>query len=191
MNLKPQDTLVLLKLVSIGDPHWVYSKLAMELSMSASEIHAAMKRAYSAGLLIDKGDTTMPDAKNLEELLVYGVKYVFAPERGGLCMGMPTAHAAQPLCDRVAHDDTKPPVWPDPNGKVQGLAFSPLYKSVPDAARLDSKLYELLALVDAIRAGRTREKTLAIKEINIRLKQYVNRNNWGQNQYIASRRKTG
>ena len=44
MNLKPQDVLVLLKLVAQGDMDWVYSRLAMELSMSSSEIHAAMKR---------------------------------------------------------------------------------------------------------------------------------------------------
>ena len=37
---------------------------------------------------------------------------------------------------------------------------SPLYKNVPTAARRDPKLYELLALVDAIRDGRARDERL-------------------------------
>jgi hypothetical protein len=40
---------------------------------------------------------------------------------------------------------------------------------VPDAARSDPKLYELLALVDAIRVGRARERKLAESELEKRL----------------------
>ena len=191
MNLKPQDILVLLKLIAQGDTSWVYSRLAMELSMSSSEIHAAMKRASSAGLMVDKGEAMMPDAKNLEEFIVYGVKYAFAPERGEICVGVPTSYAAKPLCDRIIYDDAKPPVWPDDNGKVQGIAFRPLYPSVPDAARLDASLYELLALLDAVRGGRTRERTMAIKELKLRFNRYASRNKLGICQPANRRRKTG
>ena len=191
MNLKPQDVLVLLKLVAQGDTDWVYSRLAMELSMSSSEIHAAMKRSYNACLMMEKGETIMPDAKNLEEFIVYGVKYSFAAERGDECLGMPTSYAAKPLCDRVINDGRHPPVWPDENGKVKGIAFRPLYPSVPDAARLDSTLYELLALVDAIRGGRTRERTQAIKEIKQRFTRYANHNRLGSIQHVNRRRNTG
>jgi len=59
--------------------------------------------------------------------------------------------------------------WPDPMGETRGSSFSPLYKSVPKAARNDKALYELLVLVDAIRGGRARERELAIKEIKRRL----------------------
>ncbi len=191
MNLKPQDVLVLLKLVAQGDMDWVYSRLAMELCMSSSEIHAAMKRAYNAGLMMDKGETIMPDAKNLEEFIVYGVKYAYAPERGDICIGMPTSYAAKPLCDRVVYDGRNPPVWPDENSKVKGIAFRPLYPSVPDAARLDASLYELLALVDAIRGGRTRERSQAIKELKLRFTRYANHNRLGSVQHVNRRRKTG
>jgi len=34
--LKPQDILVLLKLVTVADKSWVYNKLAVELEMSSS-----------------------------------------------------------------------------------------------------------------------------------------------------------
>lgn len=191
MNLKPQDIVVLLKLVAQGDMDWVYSRLAMQLCMSSSEIHSAMKRANSAGLMMDKGETIMPDAKNLEEFIVYGVKYAFAPERGEVCLGMPTSYAARPLCDRVIYDGEHLPVWPDENSKVEGMAFRPLYPSVPDAARLDEKLYELLALVDAIRGGRTHERSQAIKELKLRFNRYANQNRLGNVQHVNRRRKTG
>jgi hypothetical protein len=37
----------------------------------------------------------------------------------------------------------------------------PLFKAAPDAARREPRLCELLALVDALRAGRARDKALA------------------------------
>ncbi len=67
---------------------------------------------------------------------------------------------------------TAPPVWPDPESSIRGESFSPLYKSVPIATKNDSKLYELLALVDAIRGGQTREREMAKKELKKRLAAY-------------------
>lgn len=62
-----------------------------------------------------------------------------------------------------------PPVWPYSEGNVRGYAFSPLYSSVPKAAAVDIALYEMLALVDAIRDGRAREAGMAATEIQARL----------------------
>ena len=50
-----------------------------------------------------------------------------------------------------------------------GQSFSPLYKSVPKAAREDHKLYELLSLIDAIRGGRVRERQMACDEVKKRM----------------------
>jgi len=52
-------------------------------------------------------------------------------------------------------------VWPDPKGNEIGQSLKPLFKSVPDAARRDPELYDLLALVDAIRLGNPRESKFA------------------------------
>ena len=46
------------------------------------------------------------------------------------------------------------------------MEFSPLYKSVPRAARRDARLYELLALVDAIRAGGGKAHDAAVSELH-------------------------
>lgn len=169
MNLKPQDILVLLKLVALGKNPWSFNKLAIELGMSPSEVHAAIKRALVARLAIRMDVRIQPHSRNLEEFLFHGMPYVFVPERGGFCPGMPTAHAALPLIDFYVQEDEPLPVWPDPDGEVQGESFSPLYKSAPFAARNDPGLYELLALADILRGGHQAEREIAQKEMKKRL----------------------
>lgn len=171
MNLKPQDVMFLLKLVALGrKKRWSFNELAVELGMSPSEVHAAAKRALAARLAVKKEDSIQPDKRNLEEFLLHGIQYVFVPDRGGLNRGMPTAHAAEPLASNFIDDVEPPPIWPDPEGKVRGESFSPLYKSAPKAARNDPKLYMLLALVDAIRGGKAREREMAKKALSKQLR---------------------
>lgn len=164
--LKPQDAVVLLKLVVTGE-RWTYPSLAESLGMSASEVHAAVARAKQSGLYDEH--RRMPNNKALAEFIVHGLRYVFPAERGPLTRGLPTAHAAPPLNGKIHSDEGPPPVWPDPEGTVRGEELRPLYRSVPTAARRDPALYELLALVDAIRAGRARERKLAAAELQARL----------------------
>lgn len=172
MILKPQDILVLLKLVAVNQREWSYGQLAIELSMSPSEVHAALKRALAARLAIQQADRIIPYMRNLEEFIVHGLRYVFIPERGELTRGMPTGAAAPPLDESFASNGEPPLVWPDPDGEVRGMSLSPLYRSVPKAARADKALYQLLVLVDAIRAGSAREQGMAVKELKGRLENY-------------------
>lgn len=170
MILKPQDIVLLLKLVAMESRPWSYASLAVELQMSPSEVHAAAKRALKAQLAVDGGVKIKPAIKPLEEFLFHGIRYAFPPERGELTRGVPTSYAAPPLNEQISQPDEPPPVWPFPEGKVRGYAFSPLYKSVPAPALRDSHFYELLALVDALREGRARERQLAEKELKRRLR---------------------
>ncbi|MEX2496426.1 MAG: hypothetical protein WD448_10075 [Woeseia sp.] len=167
--LKPQDVLVILKLVALGAQPWSYGWLAVQLGMSPSQLHSAVKRALAAQLAIRREDAVVPHIRNLEELLIHGVRYVFVPERGELTRGMPTLHAAPPLLSHLHSSGEPSPVWPDPEGDTRGVAFTPLYKLAPRAAKADSRLYELLVIVDALRGGRARERDLAIKELRQRL----------------------
>jgi hypothetical protein len=168
MILKPQDILILIKLVALGDAEWSYSSLASKLSMSPSEVHSGLKRAVAARLMDEW--RRRPVKQALEEFLIHGVKYAYPPSRSGLTRGMPTSFAGPPLKDLIVSSDELPPVWPDPEGEQQGYEFSPLYKSVPKAAAKDYKLYELLVLVDAIRDSRAREREIAVNEIRARLR---------------------
>ncbi|MBM4312416.1 MAG: hypothetical protein FJ122_00690 [Deltaproteobacteria bacterium] len=167
MILKTQDIYILLKLVAMGESQWSYASVAGDLFMSASEVHAGIKRAMAARLL--SSDSVRPLKKSLEEFLIHGVKYAFPPDHGGLTRGVPTGYAAPPLKDIITQSNEPPPVWPDPEGDTRGYEFSPLYKTVPKAALKDNKLYELLAIVDAIRDGRAREREIAVKELKARL----------------------
>ena len=63
-----------------------------------------------------------------------------------------------------------PPVWPWPEGDTRGIGFEPSYAKVPQAALRDRDLYELLALVDAIRDGRARERNIAERDLVDRLR---------------------
>ncbi len=172
--LKPQDIFAILKLAVIGKRQWSYAGLAVELKMSPSQLHASVKRALDAQLAVKLGDRLVPHYRNLEEFLIHGVKYVFWARPGDMTRGVPTAYAAPPLVKKfVAAAEEPPPVWPDPEGDVRGLSFTPLYKQASRAARTDKKFYELLTLVDAIRCGRAREREAAIKELKIRLDSYA------------------
>ena len=172
MILKPQDVLILLKLVAIGKTPRSFSTLSVDLFMSPSEVHAGTGRAIASNLAIKVDNQVTPVIRNLEEFLAHGIRYVYVPERGEMTRGMPTVHAGPPMSAIIVPSNDPPPVWPDPEGEVRGEAFSPLYKSVPKAARKDQKLYELLVLTDTIRGGRIREREFAIKEISKRLKSY-------------------
>lgn len=168
MNLKPQDILFLLKLVANQDKPWSFNKLALELGMSPSEVHGSAQRCLAAKLAISLDGVIIPQARNLMEFLEHGVQYAFVPEMGSISRGMPTAHAA-PAFESAFLDAELPPVWPDPEGQASGISFSPLYKSVPAAAKGDEVLYKLLAAVDSIRAGRAREKKQAITILKERI----------------------
>ena len=167
MILKPQDILIMLKLVVRDGSEWSYPALSHELSMSVSEVHAGVKRAAAARLM--DMHRKFPVKRNLLEFLIHGVKYAYPPDRGGLTRGIPTGYAAPPLNALIVQPDEPPPVWPDPEGPERGFEFSPLFSAVPAACKVDPKLYEVLALVDAIRDGRARERKIAVKEIQSRI----------------------
>lgn len=171
MSIKPQDVLVLLKLVALGDEPWTYASLAAGLGMSASQVHSAIQRVIRSELAYEAEDQVRVHIRNLEEFLVHGMRYFFVPERGAKSRGMVTLTSAPPM-SAIFLDSDEPIVWPDPSGDVRGESLMPIYKTAPEAARNDSELYELLVIADALRAGRTREKQAATKELKKRLRKY-------------------
>jgi hypothetical protein len=173
MQLKPQDVVVLVKLLEFGTDRPPLSTIAQQLFLSPSEVHAAIKRSKLARLLHgpESESSGTPNTSNLLEFLVHGLKYAFPVQRGELTRGVPTAYAAAPLKKLIRHGNDPPPVWPFEQGKVRGYAFMPLYKNVPQAALRDGYLYEVLALIDAIRDGRARERQFAEEELIVRLRE--------------------
>ena len=208
MQLKPQDFLVAIKLVAWGEQRWTYARLALELGISVSEAHGAVKRGLEAGLLLqnrlaallpqaDSSDAApsvqeplgiyrvtrkrvrraaasegevvadnpvRPHSHNLAEFALHGAKYAFPGVRLPLAVGVPTSHSA-PAFAGVFAPGSSDFVWPHPNGTVRGVGVDPLHPSVPFAAMQDAKLYEMLALFDALRVGKARERGMALERL--------------------------
>lgn len=166
-GIKPQDVLVLLKLCLWSDREWRHIDLANDLGLSQTEVSFALSRCRASGFL-DEG-RKRANRSALLEFLAHGLKYVYPVQPGALCRGMPTAHSAPPLSKRIVSDAHDQFVWPHGEGRMRGQAIEPLYESVPFAAGKDPRLHELLALVDALRVGRAREKSIASQELERRL----------------------
>lgn len=165
-GMRPQDIVVMLKISTLGSTPWRIIDLATSLAISQSEISESLNRNRIA-CLMDATKRGIHMAA-LAEFLLHGLKYVFPEQPGPIVRGMPTAHSAPPLSKRILASD-EALVWPDPEGSARGQSILPLYGTVPKAARNDQKLYELLALVDAIRVGKARERQIAEDELKTRL----------------------
>jgi hypothetical protein len=167
--LRPLDIVVLLKLSLENSERPPYLRLANELHLYPSEVYASVKRARASHFVQGPELGDRLNRSSLLEFLIHGVRYAFPAETGAPTRGVPTSYAAPPLSKTIADGGELPPVWPYADGKVRGYGFAPLNKNVPQAALADERLYELLALVDALRNGRARERNLASQELTRRL----------------------
>jgi hypothetical protein len=158
---KSQDVAVVLQVCRYRPPRPSYATIAATLSMSASEVHAAVKRAQASQLVHGPELGDRPNLSEVEGFLAHGLRYAFPAERGAMTRGVATSYAAEPLRSMIAAGDEPVPVWRYAEGPQRGIAFEPLYAQAPQAALRDPELYELLALADALREGRARERKLA------------------------------
>ncbi|MNE92580.1 hypothetical protein D3C80_1903190 [compost metagenome] len=94
---------------------------------------------------------------------------MFPARKGELTRGTGTAFSAPMLREKLLNAGELDLVWPDAYGKTMGQAVEPLFKSCPRAVERDPVLYELLALVDAVRLGQPRERKLAIELLHERM----------------------
>ena len=160
--MRPQDIVVLLKIISKGNEAWQNKDLANELFISQSEISDSLYRSAKGGL-IESEKKKKVYRKSLLEFSEHGLHYVFPVEPGGMVNGIYTAHSHPFMKQHFSSELNY--VWPDPRGEVRGLSIEPLYKEQVKAARKDEALYLMMALIDVIRVGRVREMELAMKEL--------------------------
>jgi hypothetical protein len=163
--MSPLDIVVLLKIITYKGEPWYQVLLANQLFISQSEVSKSLVRSKYARLLDEKGKQVFKMA--LLDFLQYGIRYVFPQQPGVMVRGIPTAHSAKPLSEIIQSDENY--VWPSGRGTMRGYSVVPLYNSVVNAVQLDSQLHEILALVDAIRIGRAREKEIAVEELKKRI----------------------
>ena len=145
------------------------------MGLTASEVHGAVERAVAARLAVkDAGGKPSVVFAALWPFVQHGARYSFPAIRGTLTRGVPTGYAAAPLRDSILPGGDPPPVWPHRSGTARGVAIHPLYPSVPEGDITVNAsgyaLYELLALFDAVRDGSARERSLALKLLEERLR---------------------
>lgn len=166
-GMRPQDIVVLLKIISMRDNKWRNIDIANSIGISPSEVSEALNRCKIAKLIDSKKRKV--NINSFTEFLVYGLKYVFPTEPGAIVKGIPTAHSASPIKEHIS-SGTDVYVWANAKGTHRGQAIEPLYKTLPQIVQEDKLFYELLTIVDTIRVGRVREIQIAIDELNKRLK---------------------
>ena len=106
-------------------------------------------------------------SENVLEFLNHGIRFVYPQWPGAIVRGIPTAHSSPVLQNEIASNEHY--VWPYAKGTIKGQSIIPLYHTVPKAVLEDKKLYELLALVDAIRIGNAREKKISFEKLEKRI----------------------
>ena len=175
--MKSQDILLLLKLSSLhkckdftADQYSVRS-LAAITGISKTEIGASINRSIEVGLARHSHGLQRLEINNkaLLEFISYGIRYVFPAKPGPIVRGMITSFQAPGLEGLLTSMSEYVYVWPDAQSNDLGQEILPLYKTAPFAARNDVRLFQSLALVDAIRIGGAREISIAKSELKRRL----------------------
>jgi DNA-binding Lrp family transcriptional regulator len=164
MALRPLDVAVALRLAEI--PGATYQALAADLAISSATAHEAVSRLSDAGLV--RRAERHVNRRALLEFLEHGVRYAFPGKLGTPVRGVPTAHSGPVLAKEL--EALEPVVWPEPTGTAVGPAVSPLLDKASRLPTSCPSVYEMLTLVDAIRVGRARERTLATEHLRRRLR---------------------
>lgn len=169
LAMKPFDFVLAVKIAVNKDQDFLIAQLAHEFDVSLSTVHSALRRGEAARLLSRSSGPLRAVRPALQEFAISGLKYAFPAMPGRSIRGVPTAIGAPILAGHFEATAALVPVWPHPEGKVFGLELVPLHPSVPKAALKDEALYEVLALVDAIRVGSAREREIAVSELQARI----------------------
>jgi hypothetical protein len=160
-GMRPQDVVILLKLLTVKSNEWQYRDLASDLSISISEISESLNRSHLAGLVDESRRKVY--RQSLMEFIEHGLHYVFPQAPGTMVTGVPTAHSHPYYKSKFASEMNY--AWPYEGGNIRGLSILPLHNGVIRSIEEDEALYLLLASIDIIRVGRARECKEAIKQL--------------------------
>lgn len=165
MELRPLDVVLAVMAATLEPDRWTIAAMATRLGVSNSQAFRAAKQASAAGFLnqerLGRRVSYRVHRAPLLEFLIHGIRYVFVPARGRLTRGVSTAHGAPVLSAHFRASEDPIPVWPHPDGPVRGESLEPLHRCVPAVALRDPHFYDVMALVDAMRVGRARDRALA------------------------------
>lgn len=165
--LHPVDVPVVMQLML--SPKATYDRIGHSLGIDGATAFRSVRRLESARLLLS-GERRVARHAAMEFVL-HAVRYVFYPVIGADGFGVPTAYTAPSLSDEIASSEAL--VWACTEGSVRGQTLQPLYEGAPSLPWRNPPLYEALTLVDAVRVGRTRERSRAADRLKAMLSMEV------------------
>lgn len=145
-GMRPVDVVVLLRIMMYQKP-WLKKDLASDLHVSNSEVSESLNRSMLAGLIDPSKRKVLQNT--FLDFLRCGLPFVFPAIPGAVTRGIPTAHSAPVLSKEIISKSIY--VWPAKEGDALGVSIQPLYPNGVLAVQRDPHLYDILALVDAIR----------------------------------------
>jgi hypothetical protein len=154
-TLRPSDIVVALQLMLESSAQ--FKQLAESTGISAGECHNAVRR-LRLSQLVQAGERR-PSSDALHQFLVQGVPFAFPAVVGAGTIGIATAYSSSAFRGIIESPDHF--VWPDAAGPVRGQSLTPLFPGAPALPSRNQPLYELLAIVDALRVGTTRVRKVA------------------------------
>lgn len=165
--LQAVDCVILCKLIAQKESVMTHRDLAEQLFLSRATISVGLRRLLQSGLVRTEVETNklLPVIASVDEFIVHGFKYIFPAEMGKFTKGIATGIAAPVFKGKLVLGNDPIFVWPYEYGEVKGLAIKPLSPNVPKSVALgkDRQFYDLLALIDAMRQGRARERNIAVE----------------------------
>ena len=99
-GMRPQDIVILLKIMLLNGKKWTFAELASSLQISETEVFFTIERNKLAGIVCP--DKSRVNKLTLREFLIYGLKYVFPPQVGHSARGIATAHSAPPVKEHIS-----------------------------------------------------------------------------------------
>lgn len=164
--IKPLDIVLLVSMVGLKpDARTTFLQIAAELGSTTSTMNRSVNRLLTSGLLVKHRTGSLSPSdysvnrRGLYEILVYAIRYLMPTTVGAPARGMTTAHSGPDLKPLI-HAEI-PYVWPYVDGTDFGPGIEPLDPSVPRVAASHPLFYRIMALTEACRVGRVRERKLA------------------------------
>lgn len=161
-HLKSEDVIVLLKLATLNSIEIENEVLANELGHTLEEITQSVQRLFEFGLI---DQHLKVRSQEFRYFILYSVSYLFparpGPKTTGRMSGAKTDHFFV-----KGIPETSIFVWPDPYGQDQGWAINPLSPHCSFAALNDTKLKNLLAVVETLRVAGSEARLWAEAELS-------------------------
>jgi hypothetical protein len=162
-TLRPSDLVVACQLAIT--PEAKFLEIANSTGISSGECHNAVRRLRLARLVLSGERRPAGDVLHL--FLVQGAPFAFPPVLGPQTIGITTGPSADVF--RTVFDSAETFVWPDASGSRRGQSLVPLFPGAPSLSTQNEPLYQMLAIVDALRIGTTRVRELASELLAERL----------------------